>query len=260
MLRYPYTFEFSPAIEAFFVEKNIFLSHPFRIAGVYKPGERLTIQRQALVEPYSAMCKGVFVSMGAFSFNQSRIFPPNRIGRYCSISWSVSIMAGDHPIEHVSTHPFTYRDYYERRIKQDCGAAPAIAPFTPDRGPVEIGNDVWIGQNVLIRNGLSIGNGAVVAAGAVVVKDVPPYAIVGGNPAKVIRYRFDPEVIAKLQHSEWWRYHIKDFEGLDVADPGAFVDGLAARVAAGDVQPYRPQVIDLAQEIDSVVKSDAAVI
>ena len=92
------------------------------------------------------------------------------------------------------------------------------------------------------------------AAGAVVVKDVPPYAIVGGNPAKVIRYRFDPEIIDKLQRSEWWQYHIRDFAGLDVADPGAFVDGLAARVEAGEVQPYRPRVIDLAQEIDAVVR------
>ena len=69
-----------------------------------------------------------------------------------------------------------------------------------------IGNDVWIGSHVLIKGGVHIGNGACVAAGAVVVKDVPPYAIVGGVPAKVIRYRFSPEVIGKLLELEWWNF------------------------------------------------------
>lgn len=72
------------------------------------------------------------------------------------------------------------------------------------RGNTVVGNDVWIGARALIMSGVNIGNGAVVAAGSVVTKDVPPYAIVGGNPAKIIRYRFDASVIDKLQQIAWW--------------------------------------------------------
>ena len=71
---------------------------------------------------------------------------------------------------------------------------------------VYIGNDVWVGSHVLINGGVHVGDGAVIGAGAVVVKDVPPYAIVGGVPAKVIRYRFSSEVIARLLELEWWNF------------------------------------------------------
>lgn len=71
---------------------------------------------------------------------------------------------------------------------------------------IYIGNDVWIGQRAMVMGGVRIGNGAVVGAGAVVTKDVPPYTIVGGVPAKIIRYRFSDKVVKKLQSSKWWDY------------------------------------------------------
>lgn len=255
-VKYPYTFKYSEDIEGFFIENNIFLKHPFKISDVYKYGDELTIRGKVIVEPYATMAGNkAFVSCGAFSFVQSMFGPPTRIGRYCSISWAVSIMAGDHPTSHISTHPFTYRDYFERRIKQDFGESASIAKFNADRGPVVIGNDVWIGQNVLLRNGVNIGHGAVVAAGSVVVKDVPPYAIVGGNPAKIIRYRFDENTIEKLLSSSWWDYHCKDFSGLQVADPNEFVDGLINKIENGVISPYLPTQFDLAEEIDSIIKN-----
>lgn len=257
-VKYPYAFTYTSEIEQFFIDNNIFFKHPFKIADIYKAGEVITLRGPVILEPFTTMGgKNVFASCEAFSFFQSNLGPPTRIGRYCSISWSVSVMAGDHPIAHVSTHPFTYRDYFERRIKQDFGNAPNIAKFNPDRGPVVIGHDVWIGQNVLLRPGITIGHGAVVAGGSVVVKDVPPYAIVGGNPAKVIKYRFDQLMIERLLASEWWKYHCSDFAGLDVANPGAFVDGLLEKVARGDVSPYEPPRIDLAEAIDAIVRGHA---
>lgn len=253
-VKYPYSFIYSEAVESFFIQNDIFLQHPFKIKGVYKYGELVTIRGKTIVEPYSTMSKGYLTSTGAFSFYQSNLLPPTSIGRYCSISWSVSVMAGDHPISFVSSHPFTYRDYFEKRIKQDFGNAVPIGDFNPDRGPLKIGNDVWIGQNVLLRPGLTIGDGAVVAAGSVVVKDVPPYAIVGGNPAKVIKYRFSPEIIEKLIASQWWKYHCKDFSG-DVTDPIKFIDELNERVSQGIVRPYEPEPINLAEAIDEIVRS-----
>ncbi|WP_416370947.1 CatB-related O-acetyltransferase [Vibrio cholerae] len=79
-----------------------------------------------------------------------------------------------------------------------------------------IGNDVWIGQNVSLKAGIKIADGAVIAANAVVTKDVPPYAVVGGIPAKVIKYRFSESEICQLLELKWWNYNYKDFVGMDL--------------------------------------------
>jgi acetyltransferase-like isoleucine patch superfamily enzyme len=109
-----------------------------------------------------------------------------RIGSYCSISTGVQfLLGGEHQIDSISTFPFKVKRFgYER----EAGS----------KGDIVIGDDVWIGTNAIICSGVKIGQGVVVAAGAVVTKDVPHYAVVGGNPAKVIRYRFDQDIITKL--------------------------------------------------------------
>jgi acetyltransferase-like isoleucine patch superfamily enzyme len=255
-VKYPYTFTYTEEIEQFFIDNNIFLKHPFSIKGIYQMGDKVTLRGQVLLEPFATMPgKNIFASCDAFSFFQSNFAPPTRVGRYCSISWACTIMAGDHPIHHVSTHPFTYRDYYEKLIRNKFGDAVKPVSFNQDRGATVIGNDVWIGQNTILRNGITIGDGAVIAAGAVVTKDVPPYAIMGGNPAKVIRYRFDEQLREKLLASRWWQYSSDAFIGLDVSDPEAFVDGLMDRVAKGEVAPYEPPKFDLAEEVDAIVRA-----
>jgi acetyltransferase-like isoleucine patch superfamily enzyme len=117
------------------------------------------------------------------------------IGKYCSIGRNVAIfLGGEHRIDWVSTYPFTWRWEDARHIPGH--------PAT--KGDVTIGNDIWIGYAVIILSGVKIGDGAVLGAGSVVVKDVPPYAIVGRNPAQVIKYRFDGETIQKLLKIKWW--------------------------------------------------------
>ncbi|MFB9213652.1 CatB-related O-acetyltransferase [Vibrio sinaloensis] len=121
------------------------------------------------------------------------------VGAYCSISEDVSIGLANHPLEMVSTSPIFY----------DCHH-PLPFFFADDNYGVEIfprvnvGSDVWIGKGVMVKSGVKIGNGAVIAAGAIVTKDVESYSIVGGVPAKFIKYRFDEEIRTELEKSRWW--------------------------------------------------------
>jgi len=119
------------------------------------------------------------------------------IGKYCSIgSGAVFMMAGNqgHCMDWVSTFPF----YYQANIFKD-----SLNSYKKT-ADTHIGSDVWIGSEAMIMAGVIIGSGAVVGARAVVVKDVPPYAVVGGNPAQVIKYRFDEGTIEKLLKLKWW--------------------------------------------------------
>jgi acetyltransferase-like isoleucine patch superfamily enzyme len=120
------------------------------------------------------------------------------IGRFCSIAPNVHIGLGQHPVDQVSTHPAFYAT--AQPLARTFATRDSFEPFAP----VTIGHDVWIGQNVLVNGGVTIGTGAVIAAQAVVTKDVPPYAIVGGVPARVIRHRFSEAVVAQLTASVWW--------------------------------------------------------
>ena len=122
------------------------------------------------------------------------------VGRYCSIATDVITVSGKHPTKDwVTTHPAFFS------TAKQCGTTYVSESCFPEKtNPAVIGNDVWIGYGARILGGVKIGDGAIVAAGAVVTQDVPDYAIVGGVPAKVIRYRFTEEQIQKLQKIRWW--------------------------------------------------------
>ena len=124
-----------------------------------------------------------------------------RIGKYCSIATEVKIiLGGEHRIDWVSTYPFMeFLDIWP--------TSSGIEGHPGSKGDIEIGNDVWIGHGAIIMSGISIGDGAVIAAGSVVTKSVEPYLIVGGNPAKPIRTRFDDETIYELLRIKWWDYN-----------------------------------------------------
>ncbi len=121
------------------------------------------------------------------------------IGSFCSIAFDVNIAEGTHPISYVTTSPIAYDPAFgmAKTYNKDVLALTHKAI---------IGNDVWIGRNAVILSGVKIGNGAIIGAGAVVIKDVPDYAIVGGVPAKIIRYRFTPEIIETLNKIKWWEW------------------------------------------------------
>lgn len=146
------------------------------------------------------------------------------IGKFCAIAAHVRIGPPNHPMDRPSLHRFTYvPEYYDTTQRRDA------AFFAARRAArVTIGNDVWIGHGVTVLAGVTVGDGAVLAAGAVVAKDVAPYAIVGGVPAKVIRARFPAEIAERLRRIAWWDWpfgvvmeRLADFQSDDVA---AFCD------------------------------------
>lgn len=160
------------------------------------------------------------VELGDYSYlGQRCIVGDAAIGKFCAIAAEVRIGAPNHPMDRPSMHRFTYcPEYYDADAVRDHSFFDARKS---DR--VVIGNDVWIGHGVIVLPGVSVGDGAVLAAGAVVTRDVQPYTIVGGVPAKFLRERFTREIAAKLAAIGWWDWpfetimdRLADFQSSDI--------------------------------------------
>jgi virginiamycin A acetyltransferase len=136
------------------------------------------------------------VTIGDWSYiNSGTIIASGRIGRFCSIGSYCQIGMADHPIKFLSTSPLLYGP---RNVFGDG------SHWEHYGEPPEVGSDVWIGAQVFIRQGVTVGHGAVIGAGSIVVKDIPPYAIAAGVPARVLRYRFSPAAVERLLQQSWW--------------------------------------------------------
>ena len=134
-----------------------------------------------------------------YSFSQDKLI----IGRFCALATGIKFMmnGANHKTSGFSTYPFyIFGNGWEKVTPQD--------EELPFKGDTIVGNDVWIGYESIIMPGVTIGDGAIVAAKSVVVNDVPPYCVVGGNPAKVIKQRFDDETIKSLLDLAWWNWKI----------------------------------------------------
>lgn len=142
-------------------------------------------------------------SIGDYTYGKPKIYDWNDggnlvIGKFTSIADEVTILlGGNHRIDWVTMYPFS-------ALVDDWPEARGILGHPYSKGDVVIGNDVWVGNGATILSGVNVGDGAVIAARAVVVKDVPPYAIVAGNPARIVKYRFKKKIIKKLMNAKWW--------------------------------------------------------
>jgi acetyltransferase-like isoleucine patch superfamily enzyme len=216
------------------------------------------------LEPYATYWAGSgrhLVGLGSFSYTHSRLPLSTQVGRYTSIAKGVKVMGAMHPHEWASTSPV----FYNRRLmmetfERDRGETPAYRKFDYAPDPVVVGNDVWIGENVTLGHGVHIGDGAVVASNSVVTRDVPPYAVVAGVPAKTIRQRFDEQTANDLVRSAWWDYSPTALNQLDVRNPAEFARGAIGLIEAGAIEPYRPAVLtgrELAADVAGVGSTKA---
>lgn len=204
----------------------------------------LVMERGVSLGQVQVGCRELQIGAMTYIRSSSELLNVSRIGRFCSVGNGVVIGQDKsaHPLDWVSSHPFQFcRDSSMR--------------YEPTEPPVRMGHDVWLGREAMILEGLNIGTGAVVAARALVTHDVPPYAIVAGIPARVIRYRYSPELIEALLSSRWWELPIDVLQGLPMNVPLDFVRQLQA--PATNINPCRFEGVKLTrngmQRLDEAV-------
>ncbi|MBT8376655.1 MAG: CatB-related O-acetyltransferase [Bacteroidia bacterium] len=140
--------------------------------------------------------------VGSYTYvSENAIINNTVIGKFCSIGPNFISGWGLHPTEGISSHPMFYSN-----AKQNGMTLVTSNKFNETKS-IQIGNDVFIGMNVVVLDGITIGNGAIIGAGSVVSKDIPPYAIAAGNPIKIMKYRFDKDIINKLLKIQWWNFN-----------------------------------------------------
>ncbi|MBD8497952.1 antibiotic acetyltransferase [Paenibacillus sp. CAU 1523] len=183
------------------------------------------------------------VTIGKYSYGVDRHCYPGTllksVGAFCSINEHALIGMKNHPTSHISTHPFLYREKGMLEgieaipcgILDEYGSEILDIDMVANNEPIIIGNDVWIGAGVIVLPSVKIGNGAIIGAGAVVNRDVPDYAIVAGVPARVIKYRFQPEEIEMLNKVKWWDWTDQEIARNSeyLKDPVSFFKNFSSR-------------------------------
>lgn len=198
-------------------------------------------------------------SMGAFSYSVSGDAYWTKIGRYCSIARGVNIGQFNHTMNWLSTNPFQYQHSFKiksgdlfpyKREYDSSSPPPGLSQLAVQElsRTTTIGNDVWIGNGVKITAGVTIGDGAVIGANAVVTKNVEPYAIVGGVPAKLIRYRFDEELRKRFSEVKWWQYAPWQLKAIPFNDPTAALNEIERRVIEEGLKPYTARSVTMTDE------------
>ena len=227
--------------------------------------------REVLLEAPCEVRRGTYDidAVGAYTYlggRETLMRHISTIGRFCSIASNVVTGQVEHPIDLFSTSgifsnssPLDCADFYNANRPMVSKASELAAEsLLAKSGRIQIGNDVWIGEGVFIRRGITIGDGAVVAARAVVVSDVPPYAIVAGVPARIIRFRFSSQIIEKFLELRWWLYGLDALHGVDYSSAESAIDGIENNIEAG-LSPYNGTIVSVNEDhiVRRVVMDDA---
>lgn len=197
------------------------------------------------------------LKFGAFSYITDNVSlrSVRSLGRFCAIGPNLLAGMAEHSVTSLSpnilfpdidsgwTRGFTDYTVGNAEMVKTIKDKQAVE-LKARREMLTIGNDVWIGGNVSIRRGVTIGDGAIIATGSVVLHDVPPYAIVGGVPAKILKYKFPDHIIEKLETLRWWDYGPDILKGVDITDVDHTVGVIEERIAAG-FPKYEPELIRL---------------
>lgn len=188
--------------------KYIILKCKNKNCKIYSKDISFNIKLEEKVRIYKDVYIDKNVNIGKYSYISSgtKIYCNTKIGAFCSIGPNVTIGPGNHDYNLFTTHPILYDRSWNKNILENNSINKKTI----------IGNDVWIGCNALILNGIMIGDGAVIGAGTIVTKDIPPYAIVIGNPGKIIKYRFNKGVINKLISEKWWEKELNEILKYDL--------------------------------------------
>lgn len=216
---------------------------------------RLGDKAQLIVEPPVGFHRSVSFKkatrIGAFTyFNDGFVDHLANVGRYCSIGQDFRAGEPNHPTDWLSTANFQYnrREFGWHPSANDSGSISPRARGDHFAGEGSaIGNDVWIGARVTVLRNVMIGDGAIVAAGAVVVKDVEPYSIVGGVPARPIGYRFPEEIRKRLQNIAWWRFTPNQLHGIAFHNVEESLDEVERRIQMG-MEPYSPKPVHISKQ------------
>lgn len=232
-----------------------------------KEGAVINLNREIKIEPCTGLYGGAYhsagagsyhglCSIGSFSYSFSPLPEGLVIGRYCSIGKGLQFLDGYHPTNKISTSVVAYKNHFLSDMYLSENSLgffiDNVQAHDPAGYPV-IGNDVWIGQDATLKMGVKIGDGAIIAANTVVTSDVPTYAIVAGNPARIVKMRFDSETIGLLLYSKIYEYNLVDLAArrlIDFAKPKKSAEAIIDLLNKKEITTYSPNALSINPAID----------
>jgi acetyltransferase-like isoleucine patch superfamily enzyme len=205
----------------------------------------IRIPKNIEFEEYTSFGGDLLYEAGAFTYAENAVVTA-KAGRYCSIAHGLQTFGERHPFERITSSSITYcftDRYYKPQFRRAHrvlmqGRHKPEPPANAFRPVPVIQHDVWIGQHVQLARDITLGTGSVIAAGSIVTKNVAPYMIIGGNPARVIRPRFDSDVARQLLETRWWDYHPDIVWRFGYNNPVSFCDQFRRARDTGEIQPY----------------------
>lgn len=249
------------------VDLAAFDARGVKLAGLRHTGRLAAKSRiEAPTSLLATVTAGAFIDIGAFCNLSGGTLNNVRFGRYGSVAAGVVIGMHEHPTDWLTSSRTAYYPQVNGWDALMSADGPESIhdrkrPFTASCPITTIGPDVWIGQGAFLKAGVTIGAGAIIGARALVLRDVPPYSIVVGTPAKVVRARFPEPIVERLLALEWWRYNIYDLFDAPFDDVPRALDVIEDKIAAGAIRPFAGTEIfaaDLASPRTTLARLPAA--